>query len=286
MWKIFPILFLLSPTSAWWCTGHMLAALLAQIDLSSNDPKSFQEASNIVSVLNGVLSHNMSNTFVESACWADDIKVYNVTYLSNGHFFDQPYNPEGLLDTSAPGANILFAWSNAMLTLSTETLESAPLETSFSMRFLIHLAGDIHQPLHCTNMWSSDFPNGDMGGNLFKIQFNEEIDELHAFWDSGAGYLETDLQRPLSQESWDQLLMIAEDIRTQWPRNSLLNELQDKEPSGWCQESYQDAVNYVYDGIVQNEKVTQDYTDRSWQVIRKRLALAGYRLSDTISSLY
>lgn len=286
MWKIFPVLFLFSQVSAWWCTGHMIAAMLAQIDLSQNDPKAFKEASKIVAVLNGALSHNISNTFVESACWADDIKIYNVTYLSNGHYFDQPYNPEGLLDATAEGANVLFAWSNAMYTLSQETLDSAPLETSFSLRYLIHIAGDIHQPLHCTNMWSSDFPTGDEGGNLFKIQFDEEIDELHAFWDSGAGYLENDLQRPLSQSSWDKLLAISEDIRSQWPRNSLLKELQDKEPSGWCQESFQDAVNFVYNGVEQNQQLTQDYVDRSWQVIRKRLALAGYRLSDTISSLY
>lgn len=32
---------------------------------------------------------------------------------------------------------------------------------SQNMRFLMHLIGDIHQPLHVLNFFSKDFPNGD-----------------------------------------------------------------------------------------------------------------------------
>ena len=32
-------------------------------------------------------------------------------------------------------------------------------------RFLLHLVGDIHQPLHSTSMYNSTFKKGDMGGN-------------------------------------------------------------------------------------------------------------------------
>lgn len=30
-----------------------------------------------------------------------------------------------------------------------------------NMRFLVHLIGDIHQPLHVINYFSEEFPNGD-----------------------------------------------------------------------------------------------------------------------------
>lgn len=30
-------------------------------------------------------------------------------------------------------------------------------------------------------------PDGDEGGNLFNVSYNENITELHALWDSGLG---------------------------------------------------------------------------------------------------
>lgn len=41
---------------------------------------------------------------------------------------------------------------------------------SFMLVFLIHLVGDIHQPLHNTSRVSKEHPKGDKGGNEFKIQ--------------------------------------------------------------------------------------------------------------------
>lgn len=38
-------------------------------------------------------------------------------------------------------------------------------------RYLLHLVGDLHQPLHCTTYVSAYFPNGDMGGNLINITY-------------------------------------------------------------------------------------------------------------------
>lgn len=38
------------------------------------------------------------------------------------------------------------------------------------MRMLLHLVGDIHQPLHNSNFYNASYVSGDMGGNLLKIQ--------------------------------------------------------------------------------------------------------------------
>ena len=264
----------------------MLTAMIAQIDLQRHNPNVLHQASATVEVLNGALSHYISNTFVESACWADDIKNYNVTYLSNGHFLDLPYNPEGLLDATTSGANVVWAMGECLDTLTSETTDNAPFETSFSLRYLIHIAGDMHQPLHCTNMWSPKFPSGDEGGNLFTIQFNDQINELHAFWDSGAGVLQNDLPRPLSPIDWRILVARADEIMAEWPRSRLANELNNKDPSDWCYESYLDGVNYAYNGVELNQKLSQEYVDRAWQVVKKRLALGGYRLADLLTQIY
>ena len=45
---------------------------------------------------------------------------------------------------------------------------------SIALRWIIHFVGDMHQPLHDTNMFNEDFPNGDRGGNNFKITTSRE----------------------------------------------------------------------------------------------------------------
>lgn len=46
----------------------------------------------------------------------------------------------------------------------------AKFQQAFWLRTFVHYFGDIHQPLHCANGCSSAHPEGDRGGNLFKIK--------------------------------------------------------------------------------------------------------------------
>lgn len=39
------------------------------------------------------------------------------------------------------------------------------LEKHLYIRFLLHILGDIHQPLHAIETFSTQFVNGDVGGN-------------------------------------------------------------------------------------------------------------------------
>ncbi len=49
---------------------------------------------------------------------------------------------------------------------------------ALALRFIIHIVGDLHQPLHAGN-------GTDKGGNDVKVTFNRESTNLHAVWDSG-----------------------------------------------------------------------------------------------------
>ena len=43
------------------------------------------------------------------------------------------------------------------------------LGDSFNLRLFIHYVGDIHQPLHATSRYTSQYPEGDRGGNSFAL---------------------------------------------------------------------------------------------------------------------
>ena len=56
------------------------------------------------------------------------------------------------------------------------------------MRIIIHVIGDIHQPLHSSTYFDDNFPDGDRGGNLIQVTFNNKKWNWHALWDSEFGY--------------------------------------------------------------------------------------------------
>jgi hypothetical protein len=47
--------------------------------------------------------------------------------------------------------------------------EGITFERAFMARFLLHLVGDIHQPLHSTSMYNETYKNGDQGGTTYTI---------------------------------------------------------------------------------------------------------------------
>jgi hypothetical protein len=55
------------------------------------------------------------------------------------------------------------------------------------MRYVLHVVGDLHQPLHSAQMFNITYPNGDAGGNFEKVtDVNGSVLNFHAFLDSGA----------------------------------------------------------------------------------------------------
>ena len=55
---------------------------------------------------------------------------------------------------------------------------------SIALRLVIHLFGDLHQPLHNLDVVNPSFPDGDKGGNDYPLKYHYDVDELHALWDS------------------------------------------------------------------------------------------------------
>jgi hypothetical protein len=56
---------------------------------------------------------------------------------------------------------------------------------AIALCWVLHLAGDLHQPLHCTSLVSSRFPppGGDQGGNRLAVRLQKHPEPLHAYWD-------------------------------------------------------------------------------------------------------
>ena len=97
-------------------------------------------------------------------------------------------------------------------------------------RYLLHLVGDSHQPLHSVNMFNSKHKTGDLGGNLVHIittpSTNSTHLNLHAYMDSMAGLQSfTDrMSRPLNQTQIDQVQTMAKDFTKLYPVSSFTQQ--------------------------------------------------------------
>lgn len=267
----------------------MVTAMIAQLDLLSSNPEVLEMANEVLAPLNGALTHGLSNSFVETACWADDIKYYQLLASNEWHYIDKPYNYDGLLDATGPESNnILWAMQQSMATLGSQNVDTSPLETSLQLRYLIHWLGDIHQPLHATQRFTISQPYGDAGGNFFKTYSTENpsVTNLHKLWDWGLGTIGNDCPRPLTEDCWNEITSYGKNIIKEWPRSRLEEYLNEPSTENWATDSFHNAVQKVYKDMTEGKPPSLEYMIRGKPIISRQLALGGYRLADLLRSIW
>lgn len=89
-------------------------------------------------------------------------------------------------------------------------------EKALFTRYLIHMVGDIHQPLHSVALFNHTYPKGDQGGNLLRIKLlNGSTANFHSFWDSGGFRLQNDsynFVRPMNLKNVSEIKRVAEEM--------------------------------------------------------------------------
>jgi len=146
-------------------------------------------------------------------------------------------------------------------------------ERLFALQFILHVVGDIHQPLH-----SSD--NHDRGGNDVKVTVDgfshRPRDNLHAFWDTqfvdAIAMPPTELARQLRA-------MITPADAASWAVGTL---------DDWVMESFQVAKSDVYGrpplSSAQVQHLDAAYVATAEMDVTVQLSRAGVRLANLLNS--
>jgi hypothetical protein len=147
----------------WGATGHRAVGEIANTYLKSKTKRAIKR-----------LLHRESLAFVST--FADEIKSderYNKFYT--WHFINMPLdaiydpskmNPEGDLVSGISFCETIIKDKN-----------TSDDDKAFYLKLLIHLVGDLHQPMHVGLL-------EDKGGNNFKLQWFYNDTNLHSVWDS------------------------------------------------------------------------------------------------------
>ncbi|HEX7653897.1 MAG TPA: S1/P1 nuclease, partial [Verrucomicrobiae bacterium] len=121
-----------------------------------------------------------SYVFMRSSTWADEIRRTENPYdHPNWHFIDYPIRPPQfpMEPDARPTDNVLYGISQCEKVLG--DTNASPELRAVHLAWLVHLIGDLHQPLHCESYFTAEYPEGDKGGNDFFVKPAKSGIRLH-----------------------------------------------------------------------------------------------------------
>ncbi|MVT73780.1 S1/P1 nuclease [Bradyrhizobium cajani] len=283
--------------SAWNLRGHMEIAAIAWDQLT---PRAKARVSQLLRLnpdydhwVEGFSSREKSKAaFTRAAGWADDIKkkddytddgekpsgpdsARNIGYRDKlmhryWHYKDIPFSPDGTQTHDGPEPNAetqIITFRNALASEASDDVRS------YDLVWLLHLVGDVHQPLHATSRFTQDLPDGDRGGNDVKLCERPCRNELHAFWDNLFG----------TGTSTRAAINAARKVDDA-PAGSAANE----DVHAWIVESFELAKSDVYKppiGVGGGPfTITDTYKRKAKAVANERAAIAGARLAKLLNN--
>lgn len=282
------LLLLQTTALAWGDAGHMVVAQIALESLSGTPAQRGAKAAELNSLAGLIeFAGRKQYDFATSACWMDDLRDDDAfELLRDWHFITLRFF-DGIpkRDLPTPALNNAAMIKSARSMLLDKDSDPRPRK-AYYVAVLTHLIGDLHQPLHCSTRYTVSRPDGDFGGNSFKITVRGRESNLHSFWDAAGGFFEAKpFSRPLGAAGRRQLRDHAASIMARFPRSDFGDELKESDPFEWAEDSHHIAKENAYEGI--NEGATPDdpYVKKVRELSPKRMALAGYRLAQILDEL-
>lgn len=166
------------------------------------------------------------------------------------HFIDNPlWAGHGTPPPQLPKAPEVNAVGVVKVLITQLKSNESDSEKAYDLGWLLHLVGDLHQPLHVVNGISATLPEGDRGGNLVEIKGTTNgASDLHAFWDEVLGKSAPPEKAPPHHPRLDKDVASADEVIADI-QEIRLNKTRDNnlDPSVWANESFQTAKRHAYD---------------------------------------
>jgi len=234
---------------AWGPTGHRATGLIAEKYLNKKAKKE------LLRILGG-------ESLAMASTWMDEIRSDSTyDYMSDWHWVTIQDGQTYEQCEKNPNGDVVQTIERIVVELKSKKL-SAKDEVEH-LKILIHLIGDIHQPLHVGG-------GNDRGGNDVKVTWFRMDSNLHRVWDSDMiddTHLSfTELGESLGKPSAEKL--------NSWQKSSVRD---------WATESMSYRKR-VYD--YGNGKLGYRYAYLNFEIVRERLLQSGVRLARILNEIY
>jgi hypothetical protein len=228
--------------------------------------------------------------FMRASTWADWVRGRQQFDHPTWHYINYPIVPAGSAvdpakhEPPAKQENVV----NQLAVCKDKIKSGAGEEKAVYLTWLFHLVGDIHQPLHCTAVFSERFPEGDRGGNLAMIRINSKPINLHAFWDGLLG-------KGITPGAIGKDVQEIEQVMKEKDREVTKELAAHQSFASWAREGWELSKKVVYlDGELKvavarsDEDVPEppaEYAASCGRVARVQIGKAGRRLAEQLKKL-
>ena len=289
-----------APTPGY-CWDKYAHEVICQIAYDRLTPQARAEADTLIAVMASdplvaqLAADVKPYSFVTAGAWMDDMRGATRDFNS-WHYIDLPADPNTTAAqvTAFTDGNPSNAYK-ALATFCIPTLKdpsAKPADRARALGFFLHIAGDIHQPLHASGR--------EIGGNKYAIgelagaDPGWKITNLHSFWDNAYRYGGKDTTTILTVTGLDQ-------PRIAYPGQDPVEQsacaiiadyaptdpsaAKDIDPADWAAESARIAATSVFpaDGA---HTLAYDYIHDAHDIACRRIALAGLRMANLLNQLF
>ena len=232
---------------AWGSAGHKIVAKIAYSQLTNAEKDS--------------LAKYLRGTTIEAtSTWMDEIKAdKSYDFQKPWHYInidkDSTFNPS---DTG----NII--WEIKRVTSELKNRQKYSKEKiEIDLKILIHLIGDLHQPLHVGY-------GSDVGGNSVQVFYAATASNLHRVWDTDIIH-DGVLGQPLD---WSKLSQFSKPELDSIRRIDIVEWLNDSRSKL--------GIAYDYKG----NNLTAKYVDKNASVVEHQLLVGGLRLASLLKEIF
>ncbi len=235
----------------WGVTGHRTVGDIAQNHLSKKAKKQINE------LLQG-------NGLAFVSTFGDEIKSDNkYKKFYTWHYVNFPFDSKYEDSDKNKDGDIVSGINFCIEILKNKNASRE--DKIFYLKFLVHLIGDLHQPLHVGR-------SEDKGGNDIKVKWHFKKSNLHRVWDSDM------------IESWNmsysELVKNAKLLSKEQIKSTQQGTILD-----WTYES-QKLAKKVYASASMDEKLSYRYSYDHFTTVRSQLQKAGLRLAKVLNDIY
>lgn len=242
---------------AWGLTGHRVVAEIAQHHLSSRAERKIKK-----------LLDNQKLAYY--ANWPDFVKsdttgVWKET--SAWHYVN--VNPQKTIAAFKDSLSIQktpnIYTQIRFLSEKIKDKNVSDADKKTALIFLVHLVGDMHQPLHVGRYT-------DLGGNKINVTYFGQKTNLHSLWDSkmveDRKYSYTEFANLLDVKSKDEVKTIQSGTLEDWLYDS------------------QKIANSIYFHTPNDSKLSYDYNYRFESTVERQLLYGGLRLAKVLNEIF
>ena len=236
----------------WGQTGHRATGKIAEKHLKKSVKRKIEK-----------LLQGQSLAFVST--YADEIKSDRKKYgkFSTWHYVNMPFDTKYEASEKNPKGDLVTGIKKCVTILKDKN--STVEDKRFYLKMLVHLVGDLHQPMHVGR-------KEDKGGNTVQVQWHGKGTNLHRVWD-------TDMIEGWKM-SYAELADNAKDLSKEQ-----IKQIQKGSVIDWVHDTHV-LTKKVYGSVKKGGKLRYRYSYDYFPVVREQLQKGGVRLAKLLNDIF